>query len=191
LLYKNLYSKIYIQQIYISHPHYHKKNLEAIKILLENNYAPLFIFSNICTRLKYSSYKPDLYEHINSSINIKNKFFTVPYVKIIFENFVLISQKSSKKNSIPNTLKRFMKQGWIRSKDALWHGLWDNLLQLRCILYWPTKRQGTRDKICKVKEHISDINKKNRSSSVVSNREITTMNLTRMTLKSWIMRHHI
>jgi len=107
-----------------------------------------------------------------SSQKIKKNFFTIPYVRSISESFIPITKKYGFDiaYSVPNTLNSFIKRG----KDKI-----DRMAQNDCVYkiscsgcdmcyVGQTKRQlGTR-----LKEHMSDIKKKNGLLSVVSNHRL-------------------
>ena len=73
----------------LCHPKFQQNNLiDAIKIFLQNEYPLRFIFSTIHNRIKY---------HINKINNLnknkddtEKKFFTIPYVNMISERFILL-----------------------------------------------------------------------------------------------------
>ena len=72
----------------MAHPHCQQNNLiDAIHIFLENGYPLSFIFSTIKQRLKFYT----LNKNTTHNLQIKEKYFTIPYVHFISENFLPIS----------------------------------------------------------------------------------------------------
>jgi len=73
---------------FLSHPKYHKKNIESmINILLINGY-PLNIFSTINQRFKKLASRKNLYDNNigNNDDSIdhnRKKFFIIPYINTI------------------------------------------------------------------------------------------------------------
>ena len=94
--------------IRLSHPRFQDeiKNLvDAIHIFLNNGYPLSFIFSTIEKRLKFHIHN----KHIIHNLRIREKFFTIPYVKSISESFSSIFNIFHCKLVFPitNTLKSF------------------------------------------------------------------------------------
>ncbi|KYQ46783.1 hypothetical protein ALC60_14208 [Trachymyrmex zeteki] len=165
--------------ILLSHPRFHQKNLiNAVNIFLNNGYSIQFIFSTMEKRIKYHINK-SREVHVNLHTHIKDKFFTVPYVKTIFESFSSISMRFRCKlayrgeplsPTIPNTLKSFIKKG----KDQL------ELLSNQNVVYKISCDDCEASYVGKTKrnlktrlhEHISDINKKTGSSTVVTDHRV-------------------
>ena len=90
----------------LSHPQFHQKNFEnIISILLDNGYLLVFIFSIIRQRLKFHCYP-----HPNTKLLNKNrKYFTIPFVKFIFESFMPVTLGIHLTAfTISNTLKKFI-----------------------------------------------------------------------------------
>jgi len=161
----------------LSHPRFHQKNLtESIKVLLNNGYPLSFIFNTIRSRITLHSKKETLTPfkiietdtNNNGDLTTKKEFFTIPYIKSISESFIPVAKKYGFDIafSISHTLSNFIKCG----KDGL------DIMSHRGVVYkischdcdasyvGQTKRQlRTR-----IKEHISDIRKKNDSPSVIS-----------------------
>ncbi|KYQ55827.1 hypothetical protein ALC60_05264, partial [Trachymyrmex zeteki] len=155
--------------IILSHPRFHQKNLiDAVQIFLNNGYPLPCIFSIIETSVKFHIHK----EHSTHNAYIKEKYFTISYVKSIFESFLPISSMFHYKLAfyISNTLKCLIKRG----KDKL------DLLSNQNVVYkiscddceasyvGQTKRKlGTR-----LKEHTSDIKKNTGSPTVITDHRI-------------------
>lgn len=76
----------------LSRPHFHKKNLiDAIRMLLRNGYPLSFIFSRIDKRIKMLIHNN--YITHDAHLQLKDKFFTIPYVKSISESFLPLITK--------------------------------------------------------------------------------------------------
>jgi len=71
--------------------------VDAINIFLNNSYPLPFIFSIIEERLKYHTQN-----NIQHNIHVKEKFFTVLYIKSISESFLPIAYKCNYKVTIFN-----------------------------------------------------------------------------------------
>jgi len=84
-----------------------------IQILLNNDYPLSFIFSNTLTRIKYHYNRSVNHTHRNKNIKIKNRFFSIPYVKTISELFFPVAVGINKKIAftIANTLKKYITRG--------------------------------------------------------------------------------
>jgi len=163
----------------LSHPKFHKKNIERIiNILLDNCYPLPFIFTTINKRIKnlMNKYNNNTSKRNGEQLPINNNdnknFFTIPYVKTISESFQPIAKRYGfdVAYSVPNTLNKFIKRGKdkiekLENNDCVYK---INCLNCNATYVGQTKRQlGTR-----IKEHRSDINKKEGSLSVVSNHRI-------------------
>jgi len=160
--------------ILLSHPHFHQKNLiETVKVLLNNSYPLSFIFNTIRSRILLHSKKEFLTVFNNTTDNIvdltsEKKFFTIPYLNSISESFIPIIKKYGYDIAftIPHTLNTFIKCG-KDSLDPMSHlGVVYKITCHDCNASYvgQTKKQlRTR-----IKEHVSDINKKNGSPSVIS-----------------------
>ncbi|KYQ59927.1 hypothetical protein ALC60_01023 [Trachymyrmex zeteki] len=154
--------------IRLCHPRFQQNNLiKAINIFLNNGYPLDFIFSSIQKRIKF---------HINKSgtveKKIKEKFFTIPYVSSVSERFAPIANRCHCKLafSIPNSLNKFIKKG----KDQLDPLCNQNVVyKISCddceaSYVGQTKRQlKTR-----LHEHVSNINKKSKSPTVITSHRI-------------------
>jgi len=157
----------------LSHPQYHQKNLiESIDVLLKNGYPLPFIFHTINSRLALHCKKEFLQIHKSTNDRVDQKseaeFFTIPYIKSISESFIPISKKHGFNIafSIPSTLHSFIKCGKDRLDMMSQHGVVYKITCHDCDASYigQTKRQlRTR-----IKEHVSDINKKSGSPSVIS-----------------------
>jgi len=180
--------------VLLSHPQFHEKNLKHIISTLLDNYFPLpFIFSTINTRLKTLANR--IATDINTYDNIKDRsmmqekknFFTIPYIKSISESFLPIAKKYGFDiaYTIPNTLSRYI----IRGKDKI-----DSMAQNDCVYKINCSNcdcsyvgQTKRRLETRLKEHKSDINKKNGMLSVVSNHRLECnheMNWNGVTIKN-------
>ncbi|KYM96041.1 hypothetical protein ALC62_13311, partial [Cyphomyrmex costatus] len=154
--------------IRLCHPRFHTFNLiDAINILLNNGYPLRFIFSTIHNRVKF---------HIHNNKTIQNntnrKFFAVPYVNSVSEKFApLVSvAHCNLAYTIPNTLNKFIKKGKDQLKPLNNQNVVYRISCEDCDASYvgQTKRQlKTR-----VHEHVSDINKKVKSPSAISNHRI-------------------
>jgi len=161
--------------ILLSHPKYHEKNLERVINTLLNNCFPLpFIFTTINKRIKM------LANTIVQDINIKDQmlqtnrknFFTIPYIKSISESFLPIVKKYGYDvaYSVPNTLNKIIRRGKDRIDPMSQNDVVYKINCLNCDNSYvgQTKRQlSTR-----LKEHMSDIKKKNDTLSVISNHRL-------------------
>ncbi|XP_039309325.1 uncharacterized protein LOC120358632 [Solenopsis invicta] len=98
----------------LSHPKYHRKNLEfTVSILLENDYPLDFIFKIIRERLRclfVGRSKKQLLDNTSEELK-KISWFTVPYVPSISERFINIFRNSNSKTAFYslNKLSRFIK----------------------------------------------------------------------------------
>jgi len=161
--------------ILLSHPKYHGKNLDCVINILLNNCFPLpFIFTTINRRIKMLANKIVRDIKINDQLSqIKqNNFFTIPYVKSISESFLPIVNKHGFDiaYSVPNTLNKFIRKGKDRIDSKSQNDVVYKINCLNCDNSYvgQTKRQlGTR-----LKEHMSDIKKKNGALSVISNHRL-------------------
>jgi len=160
--------------ILLSHPRFHQKNLiDSINVLLNNGYPLPFIFNTIRSRIALHSKKEFLSVFNNFSDNTadhtpKREFFTIPYLDTISESFIPIIKKYGfdLAFSIPSTLNIFIKCGKDNLDLTSHQGVVYKISCQDCDASYigQTKRQlGTR-----IKEHASDINKKNGSPSVIS-----------------------
>jgi len=106
-----------------------------------------------------------------SQVNEKN-FFTIPYVKFISESFLPIVKKFGFNiaYSIPNTLNKFVKRGKDKIDSKSHNEIVYKINYSNCNSSYvkQTKRQFR----IRLKEHKSDINKKNGVLSVVSNHRL-------------------
>jgi len=156
----------------LSHPKFHKKNIERIiNILLDNCYPLPFIFTTINKRIKnlMNKYNNNTSKRNGEQLPINNNdnknFFTIPYVKTISESFQPIAKRYGfdVAYSVPNTLNKFIKRGKdkiekLENNDCVYK---INCLNCNATYVGQTKRQlGTR-----IKEHRSHINKKKGSLS--------------------------
>jgi len=157
----------------------------VINILFDNCFPLPFIFATIKTRIKTlinRTVNEANDNHHRSQLNQK-VYFTIPYIKS--ESFILITKKFSYDiaYSIPNTMNKIIKRG----KDKIEHmSINDCVYKINCLnceksYVGQTKRQlGTR-----VKEHKSDITKKNGLLSVISEHRLEknhNMNWTETTI---------
>ena len=106
------------------------------------------------------------------NLQIKKKYFTIPYVHSISESFLPISNMFHCKLAftITNTLKNFIERG--KSKLELLSNQ-NVLCKISCddcdaSCYSQTKRKLD----IRLREHISDINKKTGSPSVISDHRV-------------------
>ncbi|KYQ59136.1 hypothetical protein ALC60_01852 [Trachymyrmex zeteki] len=77
---------------FLSHPEFHKKNIESmINILLMNGYPLDTIFSTINNRITKLSSRKNVYENIdnnNESIDPnRRKYFTIPFMNTVSDKF--------------------------------------------------------------------------------------------------------
>jgi len=163
--------------VLLSHPQFHEKNLKHIIGTLLDNCFPLpFIFSTINTRLKTLANKfvTEINMNDNDKLMMEDKknFFTIPYIKSISESFLPIARKYGFDiaYTIPNTLSRYI----IRGKDRI-----DSMSQNDCVYKISCSNcdssyvgQTKRQLETRLKEHKSDIKKKNGMLSVVSNHRL-------------------
>jgi len=160
--------------ILLSHPHYHQKNLiETVNVLLNNGYPLSFIFNTIRSRILLHSKKEFLNVFNNSIDNIvdprsKREFFTIPYLNSISKSFIPVIKKYGFDiaYTIPHTLNTFVKCGKDNLDPMSNPGVVYKISCQDCNASYvgQTKRQlRTR-----IKKHVSDINKKNGSPSVIS-----------------------
>jgi len=161
--------------ILLSHPTFQEKNLKAIiNTLLENCFPLPFIFATINTRIKTLANRTNRdtkNTKILPQINEK-KFFTIPYIKSISESFPPIIKKYGFNiaYSVLNTLNKYIK----RHKDKIDPTTQNEVVyKIDCIdckssYVGQTKRQFKT----RIKEHRSDINKKNGDLSVISNHRL-------------------
>jgi len=161
--------------VLLSHPKFHEKNLKGVINTLLNNWFPLsFIFATINTRIKMLTNRIVRDSNNNdqlSQINQRN-FFTIPYVRSISESFLPITKKYGFEiaYSVPNTLNRFIKRGKDKIDPRSQNDCVYKIVCSDCDISYvrQTKKQlGTR-----LKEHMSDIRKKNGLLSVVSNHKL-------------------
>jgi len=155
----------------LSHPLFHKKNLDdTIKVLINNGYPLGFIFSTINNRIEQFSVSG-----INTRCETKidndednRPFFTIPYVHNISENFRKISRKHNLKLafSTSNSLSKFIKTG----KDPLDHFSCCNVVyQINCRDCEASYVGQTKRPLkTRINEHRKDINKSSGLLSVVS-----------------------
>jgi len=95
----------------LSHPEFHRKNLESvIRILLNNDYPLNLIFNVMSDRLKSLVYGKTLKQKIPQEIN-ETKWFTVPYVGSFSEKFkkVIAGTKLKLAYQSLNKLNKFIK----------------------------------------------------------------------------------
>jgi len=162
--------------VLLSHPQFHEKNLKHIIGTLLDNCFPLpFIFLLINTRLKTLANRFATKINMNNDkliIEYKKNFFTIPYIKSISETFLPIARKYrfDIAYTIPNTLSRYI----IRGKDKI-----DSMSQNDCVYKISCSNcdtcyvgQTKRRLETRLKEHKSDIKKKNGMLSVVSNHRL-------------------
>jgi len=157
----------------LSHPRYHQQNLiDWINVLLRNGYPLPFIFNTINSRLSLHVKKEflQIYKSNNNNADQMSdaEYFTIPYIKSVSESFIPISKKYGFNIafSIPSTLHSFIKCGKDRLDRMSQHGVVYKITCHDCDASYigQTKRQlRTR-----IKEHVSDINKKSGSPSVIS-----------------------
>jgi len=106
-----------------------------------------------------------------SKINQKN-YFTIPYVRSISGSFLPIVKKYGFDIafSVPNTLNRFIKRG----KDIIEPMLQNDCVYIiECLNCDMTYVGQTKRRLCtRLKEHMTDINKKKGLLSVVSNHRL-------------------
>jgi len=161
--------------ILLSHPRFQEKNLKGIiNILLENCFPLPFIFTTINTRIKTLTNRTIREtKNTNDSLQTREKnFFTIPYVKSISESFLPIIKKYGLNiaYSVPNTLNKYIKRHKdkidLKSQKEVVYKI--DCLNCNSSYVGQTKRQFKT----RLKEHISDINKKNGVLSVVSNHRI-------------------
>jgi len=160
--------------ILLSHPSFHEKNLKSIiNILLKNCFPLPFIFTTINTRIKTLANRTIRETKNTNTLQIKEKnFFTIPYVKSVSESFLPITKKYGWNIafSVPNTLNKYIKRYKdkieLKSQKEVVYKI--NCLNCNSSYVGQTKRQFKT----RLKEHISDINKKNGVLSVVSNHRI-------------------
>jgi len=146
--------------------------MHVINTLLNNCFPLPFIFVTINTRIKMLTNRVTNESNNNDQLSqIKQKnFFTIPYVRPISKSFLPITKKYGFDiaYSVPNTLNRFIKRGKDKIDPKSQNDCVYRINCLNCDMSYvgQTKRQlGTR-----LKEHMSDIRKKNSLLSVVSNR---------------------
>jgi len=149
----------------LSHPKFHGKNLtHVINILLDNCFPLPFIFATIKTRIKTlinRTVNEANDNHHRSQLNQKY-YFTIPYIRSISESFIPITKKFSYDiaYSIPNTMNKIIKRGKGKTEHMSINYCVYKINCLNCEKSYvgQTKRQlETR-----VKEHKSDITKKER-----------------------------
>jgi len=159
----------------LSHPKFHEKNLvHAINTLLNNCFPLPFIFATINTRIKML-----IYNNNNNKKNFNNQcsqkiqknFFTIPYVKSISESFLPITRKYGFDTaySVLNKLNKIIKRGKDKIDPMSKNDVVYKISCSNCDMSYvgQTKRQ-----LCtRIKEHMSDIKKKN-GLSVVSNHRL-------------------
>jgi len=159
--------------VLLSHPMFHEKNLKGlINTLLENCFPLPFIFATINTRIKTLANRnvKDRGNYL-SQVSDKN-FFTIPYVKSISESFLPTVNKFGFNIAYSsfNTLNKFIKRGKdkidLMSQNEIVYKI--NCLNCNSSYVGQTKRQFKT----RLKEHKSDINKKNGNLSVVSNHRL-------------------
>jgi len=82
---------------WLSHPRFQQRNLEdVIQIFLKNSYPLKFIFSTICSRIKYPANKTPLVYLKNKDIfnhTTKKEYFCVLYINTVSESFAPIASK--------------------------------------------------------------------------------------------------
>jgi len=153
---------------------FHQKNLiESVKVLLNNSYPLTFIFNTIRSRILLHSKKESLTVFNNTNGNIvdptsEREFFTIPYLNTISESFIPLIKKYGYDIafSIPHTLNTFIKCG-NDSLDPMSHqGVVYKISCYDCDAFYV--RQTKRQLRTRIKEHVSDINKKSNSPSVIS-----------------------
>jgi len=72
---------LFDRTLWLSHPHFHEKNLVENNILINNGYSLQLIFSTI-NRIKYLS-TSGIKQYSREALSRNNKqFFIIPYVKI-------------------------------------------------------------------------------------------------------------
>ncbi|KYQ57302.1 hypothetical protein ALC60_03737 [Trachymyrmex zeteki] len=154
--------------IRICHPRFQQNNLiNVINILLNNGYPLEFVFSAIHKRIKF---------HINKSgtveKKIKEKFFMIPYVNSVSEKFTPIANRFHCKLafSIPNSLRKFIGKG----KDQLDHLCNQNVVHKISCNDCDANYVGQMKRQLKTRlhEHVSDINKRSKSPTVITNHRI-------------------
>jgi len=172
--------------VLLSHPRY-QKNIEIVKALLNTGYPLPFIFHIINSRISLYSKKEFLpiVNNINDNF-VDQKFekecFTISYLNSISESFIPVIKKYGFNIafSIPDTLNTLIKCG----KDCLdlmsQHGVIYKISCHDCDASYvgQTKRQLRTT----IKEHVSDINKKSGSPSVISEQ-------TQLQSRFWIGQH--
>ncbi|KYN20260.1 hypothetical protein ALC57_07164, partial [Trachymyrmex cornetzi] len=149
---------------------FQQKNLiNAINTFLENCYPLSFIFTTVINRIKFHTL------NIKTTRNplIRDKYFTIPYVRSISESFLPISSVFHCKLAftIPNTLRGLIRRG----KDRL------NFLSNQNVVYKISCEncdasyvgQTKRKLSTRLKEHQSDIRKNTGSPSVITDHRIT------------------
>jgi len=113
---KGVISELFDRIVLLSHPSFHTKNIkDAIIIRLQNGYSLQLIFATINNRIR---------KFISDGINVRDKnvssdntstrkFFTIPYMKGIFESFINITKKYdfNLAYTIKNSLKKYIKTG--------------------------------------------------------------------------------
>ncbi|KYN22608.1 hypothetical protein ALC57_04991, partial [Trachymyrmex cornetzi] len=153
----------------LSHPSFQQGNLvNAINTFLDNCYPLSFIFTNITQRINFYIHN----KNKTGNILVKDKYFTIPYVKSISESFLPISSMFHCKLAftIPNTLKGLIRKG----KDKL------ELMSNQNVVYKISCEnceasyvgQTKRRLSTRVNEHKSDIRKNTSSPSVISDHRI-------------------
>jgi len=161
--------------ILLSHPKFQEKNLKAIiNTLLENCFPLPFIFATINTRIKTLANRTirDIKNTNDSQQITEKKFFTIPYIKSISESFLPIIKKYGLNiaYSVPNTLNKYVKRYKdkidLKSQNEVVYKI--DCLNCNSSYVGQTKRQFKM----RIKEHTSDINKKNSVLSVVSNHRL-------------------
>lgn len=131
------------------------------------------IFSTIHNRLNYHirNNKNSYIFYLPKKEKTAQRFFTIPYVKSVSENFMPIALKMNSKlaYSIPNTLRNYIKRGKDQldflSQDVVYKIFYEDC---DASYVGQTKRKlKTRLQV-----HKSDINKKTGSSTVITNHRI-------------------
>ncbi|KYN28478.1 hypothetical protein ALC57_02090 [Trachymyrmex cornetzi] len=155
----------------LSHPIFIQKNLiNVIDAFLKNCYPLSYIFTIVKNRIKYHTLNN---EKKKSNPLIREKYFTIPYVKSISESFLPISTMFHCKLAftIPNTLKSFIRRG----KDKLEFLSNQNIVyKISCKNCDASYVGQTKRKLStRLKEHQSDIRNNTGSPSVITDHRVT------------------
>ncbi|KYN21658.1 hypothetical protein ALC57_05966, partial [Trachymyrmex cornetzi] len=151
----------------LSHPIFIQKNLiNVIDAFLKNCYPLSYIFTTVKNRIKYHTLNN---EKKKSNPLVREKYFTIPYVKSISESFLPISTMFHCKLAftIPNTLKSFIRRG----KDKLEFLSNQNIVYTISCKNCDASYVGQTKR--RLKEHKSDIRNNTGSPSVITDHRVT------------------